>query len=187
MKALNKTSNFIEKLPRWAGFAAIIITIVFAAAHETQSLGVVLPQMLVNLGLLTAAEMPTLLVWIVGPLGSWLTFEIVLMFFLSIIRPTAPMLDRKIAAHYARLVFAAANILLGIVGLFYFYFPLILVMGQKVIEFIITSAFCLLYYFLISRRFVPNFLWGRLLMQMGTIYLIYNGAMIMFEIMGAAA
>lgn len=185
MKALKKISGFVDKVPRWAAVIIVIAAAAFGSAHSTQSFTILLPQMMASYGLAGAAEIPAVLGWIMGSLGAWITFEVVMLVFLTMMRTYAPMMDRRAAAHYGRMVFAGAYLIIGLVGIMYFFFPLGITMGHTVIEFVIMAAFGFLFYLLISRRFVPSFLWGRLLFQMGIIFLIYHGVTAAYAIIGS--
>lgn len=167
-----KINNIIDKIPMFVGMITLYLSLCFSSAYDSQDM--VMMAVINTQELLAISEVMGWWYYFFGGLVYWGIFELVMRLFVRIVWAQLPMLDRKQIYHYTRIIFTINNLVIGAFNLIYFFVPLAITFGKIIVAFIVNSLFLYLLYYLVSRKNLPNFLWGRALKSVASIYFTYQ-------------
>ena len=81
-----------------------------------------------------------------------------------------------------RFFYIAANVIIGAVKFVYYANPVISVMGNILIDFLVTSAFFVWFLHYSAKRYVNKTRWGAMLLTVGGVYIIVEAVLVVFNI-----
>lgn len=153
----------------------LYLSFVFTCMYESRSTYI----LMLSMGL---SQIPDNAGWLVasfflGGLAYYGVFELLIHFISAtatggtlVYSNTASAAESKRFKHILRFFFIAINIINGCLNLICFYEPLFYNFNTLVLSFIITTAFCVLFFLYYAYIHLPKFLYGRVLKSLSSMY-----------------
>ncbi|HEY8390211.1 MAG TPA: hypothetical protein VIL26_04580 [Clostridia bacterium] len=180
MKLSKSINNIIDKIPAYVGVLMLMASMIFSCAYASQDMTMIAYTMLWGNG--ASAETVGWWFYLIGGLINYGIFELIMRVVVYFIKMQLVVINKPKVYHYTRVVFTFNYLILGAFHLIYFFFPLLQVIGTLV-DFLISSIFLYIAYHLISRRFLPDFLWARALRATAIIFFVYHGFNVLMSIL----
>ena len=173
----------IFRLNMWIVIAILYLTLCFAHAYTFRGqIMLVSQQMTALLGVSIPGFRAGIWIYLFAGISPLLMFELVVWFITRSFRMRFPTLDVGRAKHILRYFYAGASLIIGLVRLSYFIFPLYIVIIKAIVPFVIYTACFVGCYFYVRRIYVGREHWGRLLQATVMPYLVLVGALTVMNV-----
>lgn len=174
MSRLNsKLCDIFDKTPRNLAVILLYLAICFAEAYSSREYTILMTVTMLGRENMAAEITGWWFYFIYGAVALGV-FELIMRIFYWIVFPYIPYLDMKTTRHYTRLMFCFYYTVMGLINLLCFFVPLSINLIRTAVTFLVMTACMFWLFVLISRKFVPNYLWARTLRITATVYLTFH-------------